>query len=210
MLCWNPSRSLGFGVWATHLLVWPCNKPFFAPNLGVSVCLACVLGTHMHLVTYLSHDRSILLYVTRITAFGEKSSQSSVFPQLLIFVQSQQSHSTAFSHRGLERHLCLFKVLLITLMTFTQHLLSKSHSSTCSKDTETHRPWHGFPSTKMNVLWSLFYKVALDAWHVLPVLAAKKSLIHLPTPVILSFPSCLLVCLLHRVRLFVTPWTVAH
>ena len=95
-------------------------------------------------------------------------------------------------------------------MTFTQHLLSKSHSSTCSKDTETHRPWHGFPSTKTNVLWLLIYKVALDAWHVLPVLAAKKSLIHLPTPVILSFPSCLLACLLHRARLFVTPWTVAH
>ena len=38
----------------------------------------------------------------------------------------------------------------------------------------------------------------------------KKSLIHLPTPVILSFPSCSLACLLHRVQLFVTPWTVAH
>ena len=44
--------------------------------------------------------------------------------------------------------LCLFKVLLIKLMTFTQHLLSKSHSSTCSKDTETHRPWHGFSFNK--------------------------------------------------------------
>ena len=99
--------------------------------------------------------------------------------------------------------LCLFKVLLIKLMTFTQHLLSKSHSSTCSKDTETHRPWHGFPSTKMNVLWLLFYKGALDAWHVLLVLAAKKvshpltHTCHLVFPILLArvfAPSCPTLC----------------
>ena len=60
-----------------------------------------------------------------------------------------------------------------------------------------------FPSTKMNVLWLLFYTVALDAWHVLPVLAAKKishpftHACHLVFPILLArvfAPSCPTLC----------------
>ena len=34
-----------WGLWATCLFAWPCNKPFSAPNTDVLVCLACTLGT---------------------------------------------------------------------------------------------------------------------------------------------------------------------
>ena len=41
MLCWNPSGTLGFlGLEPPHLLTWPSNKPFSAPNSDISVCLA--------------------------------------------------------------------------------------------------------------------------------------------------------------------------
>ena len=36
-------------VEATHLLAWPCNKPFSAPNSSISLCLASLSIRHMNL-----------------------------------------------------------------------------------------------------------------------------------------------------------------
>ena len=36
-------------VEATHLLAWPCNKPFSAPNSNISLCLASLNIRHMNL-----------------------------------------------------------------------------------------------------------------------------------------------------------------
>ena len=31
----KPSESSGFWAWVTHLLTWPCNNPFSAPNSNI-------------------------------------------------------------------------------------------------------------------------------------------------------------------------------
>lgn len=65
-----------FGVWgeppiSLYALAINLSLP---QNLGVSVCLVSLCAGHTHaLVMYPSHDRSTLLYMTRIIAFGEKS-----------------------------------------------------------------------------------------------------------------------------------------
>ena len=57
----NKSASLKplseFGLWgapAAQLLLWPCNKHFYASHYSILVCFSlCVRHTNFHLVTIL-------------------------------------------------------------------------------------------------------------------------------------------------------------
>ena len=49
-LCWHFGKfRIGGQAWSTHLLVWPCDKPFTAPNSDISVCLVSLCIRHTDL-----------------------------------------------------------------------------------------------------------------------------------------------------------------